>query len=139
MRYIINKYLKNSNRIEFVITNSCTGKCKHCSQGSHISNEPIYTHPAWLVSKSDDNAKTKEILKKFNSLGIEQSDGNFIFPSGNALKYLGSYFNDNAEQVNPYIENPSDMKTISFSANGDVLNENIYNNSILEIIEHYET
>lgn len=30
------------------------------------------------------------------------------------------------------------MKTIRFSANGDVLNENIYNNSILEIIEHYE-
>lgn len=141
MRYIINKYLKNLNRIEFVITNSCTGKCKHCSQDSHISNVPIHTHPAWLVSKSDDNAynaKTKEILKKFNSLGIEQSDGNIIFPSGNTLKYLGSYFNDNAEQINPYIENPRDMKTISFSANGDVLNENIYNNSILEIIEHYE-
>mgnify|MGYP004653534797 FL=1 len=248
----MNKYFKNLNRIEFVITNSCTGKCKHCSQGSHISNEhidadkavqavydicnnfnieslmtfggepllypetvckihaaakqmnikhrdiitngyfsknidriqqvagmlaksgvnniclsvdsfhqetipldyvtefakavlknnvPIYTHPAWLVSKSDDNAynsKTKEILEKFNSLGIEQSDGNVIFPSGNALKYLGSYFNDNAEQINPYIENPRDMKTISFSANGDVLNENIYNNSVLEIIEHYE-
>lgn len=82
MRYIINKYLKNLNRIKFVITNSCTGKCKHCSQGSHISNVPIYTHPVWLVSKSDDNAynaKTKEILKKFNSLGIEQSDGNIIF------------------------------------------------------------
>lgn len=66
MRYILNKYLKNLNRIKFVITNSCTGKCKHCSQGSHISNVPIYTHPVWLVSKSDDNAynaKTKEILK----------------------------------------------------------------------------
>ena len=42
----MNKYLKNLNRIEFVITNSCTGKCKHCSQGSHISNEHIDTDKA---------------------------------------------------------------------------------------------
>lgn len=32
----MNEYLKNLNRIEFVITDSCTGKCKHCSQGNHI-------------------------------------------------------------------------------------------------------
>lgn len=37
----MNKYLKNINRIEFVVTMACTGKCKHCSQGSHISNEHI--------------------------------------------------------------------------------------------------
>lgn len=37
----MNKYTKNINRIEFVITNSCTGKCKHCSQGEHVSNEHI--------------------------------------------------------------------------------------------------
>ncbi|MBE5950630.1 MAG: radical SAM protein [Lachnospiraceae bacterium] len=28
-------YLKNLNRIEFVITYACTGKCKHCSEGDH--------------------------------------------------------------------------------------------------------
>lgn len=26
------------NRIEFVITNACSGKCKHCSAGEHISS-----------------------------------------------------------------------------------------------------
>lgn len=31
----MNKYLKNLNRIEFVITYDCTGNCIHCSQGEH--------------------------------------------------------------------------------------------------------
>lgn len=31
-----NEYLKNLNKIEFVITYACTGKCKHCSEGDHI-------------------------------------------------------------------------------------------------------
>lgn len=31
----MNTYFKNLNRIEFVVTNSCTGRCKHCSQGEH--------------------------------------------------------------------------------------------------------
>ncbi|MCC8074241.1 MAG: 4Fe-4S cluster-binding domain-containing protein [Clostridiales bacterium] len=37
----MNKYLKNLNRIEFVVTTACSGKCKHCSQGDHISNDRI--------------------------------------------------------------------------------------------------
>ena len=37
----MNKYLKNLNRIEFVVTMACTGKCKHCSQGEHKSHENI--------------------------------------------------------------------------------------------------
>lgn len=37
----MNKYLKNLNRIEFVVTMACSGRCKHCSQGNHISNEHI--------------------------------------------------------------------------------------------------
>lgn len=35
---IMNEYLKNLNRIEFVVTMACTGRCKHCSEGEHISN-----------------------------------------------------------------------------------------------------
>lgn len=31
----MNKYVRNLNKIEFVITNACTGRCKHCSQGAH--------------------------------------------------------------------------------------------------------
>lgn len=37
----MNKYLKNLNRIEFVVTMACTGKCKHCSQGEHKSSDSI--------------------------------------------------------------------------------------------------
>ena len=248
----MNKYTKNINRIEFVITNSCTGKCKHCSQGEHVSNEhidtklavqtihdicndykidslmtfggepllypetvfeihsaakecgikyrelitngyfskkidriqqvaemlaksgtniiklsvdsfhqesipleivmefakeilktgvSIQTHPAWLISPNENNHfnnETKKILAEFNKIGIDQSDGNIIFASGNALKYFGEYFIDNKEIKNPYLENKKDIKTISFSANGNVLNGNIYKNIITDIINNYE-
>jgi len=33
----MNEYVKNLNRIEFVVTMACTGKCKHCSEGDHDS------------------------------------------------------------------------------------------------------
>ncbi len=33
----MNQYVKNLNRIEFVITYGCTGRCKHCSEGDHNS------------------------------------------------------------------------------------------------------
>ena len=248
----MNKYTKNINRIEFVITNSCTGKCKHCSQGEHVSNEhidtklavqavhdicndykidslmtfggepllypetvfeihsaakecgikyrelitngyfskkieriqqvaemlaksgtniiklsvdsfhqetipleivmefakeilktgvSIQTHPAWLISPNENNHfnnETKKILAEFNKIGIDQSDGNIIFASGNALKYFGEYFIDNKEIKNPYLENKKDIKTISFSANGNILNGNIYKNTITDIINNYE-
>ena len=100
----------------------------------------IHTHPAWLVSADDNNPynlKTRELLNEFCEMGIEQSSGNVIFPSGNALKYLGEYFDQDVEYDNPYRENPKDVKTISFSANGDVLCRNIYKDSILEIMGSY--
>lgn len=34
----MNAYLKNLNRIEFVVTEACTGRCKHCQNG-----EPVRT------------------------------------------------------------------------------------------------
>ena len=30
-----NQYVKNLNKIEFVVTYACTGRCKHCSEGEH--------------------------------------------------------------------------------------------------------
>lgn len=249
----MNYYLKHLNRLEFVITLACTGRCKHCSEGEHISSgvhidgdiavqairdvcdnykieslmtfggepllypevvckiheaakemnipqrdlitngffskdknrikevahmlaisgvqkillsadafhqetiplEPvkyfaecvkkegvsIKVHPAWLVSEQDENPyniKTNEILDEFTKMDIPVSKGNVIFPSGNALKYLGEYFDENKEYVNPYSEDPKDVRTISFSPNGNVLNGNIYKNSIMEIINTYE-
>ena len=32
-----NQYLKNLNKIEFVLTYACTGRCKHCSEGEHTA------------------------------------------------------------------------------------------------------
>ncbi len=32
-----NQYLENLNKIEFVVTYACTGRCKHCSEGKHTS------------------------------------------------------------------------------------------------------
>lgn len=34
----MNKYLKNLSKTEFVLTDACTGRCKHCSQGDHSTN-----------------------------------------------------------------------------------------------------
>ena len=31
----MNPYLKNLKKLEFVVTNACTGKCRHCSEGDH--------------------------------------------------------------------------------------------------------
>ena len=37
-----NQYLKNLNKVEFVLTYACTGRCKHCSEGEHTEcNERI--------------------------------------------------------------------------------------------------
>lgn len=249
----MNKYVENLNRIEFVITFACTGRCKHCSEGEHAGNgihidadtaekavrevaetyqidsvmtfggepllypETVYAvhlaakemniskrqlitngffskdsakiktvankliesgvndiclsvdafhqetiplepvkefaielkktgvrlcvHPAWLVSKEHNNPynkRTREIIAEFESLGILSSDGNVIFPRGNAIKYLSDYYDMSKEYENPYDENPEDIRAICFSPNGDVLDGNIYQTGILEILEKYE-
>lgn len=54
------------------------------------------------------------------------------------MKYLSEYFDEDKEYVNPYDEDPTDIRAISFSENGDVLNGNIYEKSIMEIIEEYK-
>lgn len=249
----MNTYLENLNRIEFVITWACTGRCKHCSEGDHISNGehidadvavqaiydicekyeikslmtfggepllhpevvcriheaarkmnilqrdlitngyfskderriaqvahmlaesgvngvmlsvdafhqetiplkpvkyfaecvkkeglPIRLGPAWLVSKEDDNpynVQTRKILREFEDLQIPVGKGNVIFPSGNAKKYLGEYFNANESYVNPYEDDPKDVQTVSFNPNGDVLGGNVYRQRVMEILEEYE-
>ncbi len=98
-------------------------------------------HPAWLVSEQDGNPynrKTKEILDEFIKTNVPVSSGNVIYPSGNALKYLGEYFDANKEYVNPYRENPKDVQTISFSPDGTVLNGNVNETCIMDILNSYE-
>ena len=33
-----NPYLRHLNKIEFVVTHACTGRCKHCSEGDHAAS-----------------------------------------------------------------------------------------------------
>ena len=247
----MNPYLKNLRKIEFVITNACTGRCKHCSEGDHTScgeridpfiaadavrkiaaeydiktvmnfggepllyadavyeimnaakelnipkrqvitngyfsknvdkiqevahhlaecgvNDlllsvdafhqetipletvrafaaeakkngiPIRLQPAWLVGPTNDNPynrKTREILNSFSEMDIPVNGGNIIFPEGNALKYLAEYFTDELPD-NPYIEDPRDVRCVSFSPTGDGLGGNVYEHDIMEIIKDY--
>ena len=69
---------------------------------------------------------------------VSVGSGNVIFPGGNAIKYLEKYFNENTNYSSPYEESPRDIRTISFSPNGDVLNGNIYKSGILDIIKEYK-
>lgn len=247
----MNKHLRNLKKIEFVITDACTGRCRHCSEGEHplcsghidadiaakavkdIASEysietvmafggepllypdavckimtvatelkipkrqvitngfftvcekkmsevahalaecgvndlllsadsfhqeyiplervkafalklkdegvPVKIQPAWLVSRNDTNPyneKTKEILNEMREAGFEENEGNVIFPEGNAVKFLSEYF-DQAAPVNPYVEDPTDIKCLSFSSDGSVLDGNIYECDIIKIIEGY--
>lgn len=104
------------------------------------SGIPIRLHPAWLVSPDDGNpynVRTREILRAFEGLRIPASSGNVVYPSGNALKYLREYFDADETGSSPYEEDPGDVRSISFSANGDVLNGNVYRTDILDIIRAY--
>ena len=247
----MNPYLKNLNKIEFVVTYACTGRCKHCSEGDHtncgehidpqiaadtvrkiaadydiktvmtfggepllytdavyaimtaakelnipkrqvITNGyfsknaekisevaeqlaaigvndlllsvdvfhqetipldvvkqfaadakacgiPIRLQPAWLVSATDDNpynVRTGEILDSFADMELPVGEGNVIFPEGNALKYLAEYFTDELPE-NPYVEDPCDVRCLSFEPNGNVLGGNVYEHDIMEIIRDY--
>ena len=247
----MNPYLKNLSKIEFVVTDACTGHCKHCSQGEHaargevinpqlaadavrkiaaayniktvmtfggepllcpdavceiiaaakacgvprrqvITNGcfsssaaqmqavasrlaacgvndlllsvdafhqetlpletvkafasaavsakiPVRLSPAWLVSNAHDNPynrRTREILEAFKSMNIPTCEGNVIFPEGNALRCFADYFAD-MRAINPYEENPRDVRCISFSPNGDVLDGNAYRRDIMEILKSY--
>lgn len=101
----------------------------------------IRVQPAWLVSADDDNPyniRTREILAEFYDMGISANRGNVIFPAGNALKYLGDYLIPQAENENPYWEDPTDVNAICLSANGDILGSNIYKKDISEILQSYK-
>ncbi|MBE6550897.1 MAG: radical SAM protein [Ruminococcaceae bacterium] len=100
---------------------------------------PIRIQPAWLVSISDDNSfnkKAREILEDFKDMGISANEGNIVFPEGNAKKYLSEYFSDTFP-VDPYKEDPLDVRCISFSPDGSVLDGNIYRCDIMDIIKNY--
>ena len=54
----MNRYVRNLNRIEFIVTMACTGKCRHCSEGDHAGftghmdadTADKYFRDLWLVA-----------------------------------------------------------------------------------------
>lgn len=117
------------------------------------SNIPsLRISPAWLTSEGDSNSsnvETKRILEEFKTMGIAISEGNNIFPAGNAIKYLGKYF-PKPETIDlsktcgemPYTSRPDRVSSISISSNGDVVIchfpiGNIYKDDILSILDSY--
>lgn len=248
----MNPYLKNLNKIEFVVTYACTGRCKHCSEGDHTScgerispdvaaeavrriaaeydirtvmtfggepllypdavcaimnaacemdvpkrqlitngyftknadtvfevaerlarcgvNDlllsvdafhqetipletvrlfaeallaqgiPVRLHPAWLIDAEHDDPydrRTREVLEALSDLDIPVGKGNIVFPKGNALIYLSDYFT-NEPPKDPYVEDPFDVRCVSFSPNGDVLCDNVCRRDIIDILENYD-
>lgn len=101
----------------------------------------IKVHPAWISGRGADNpydAETSRIVSEFESMGIAASQGNIIFPEGNAEKYLSEYFDTAKAYVNPYIENPEDIRTVSVDPDGSLFGQNIYQTDVLEILDSYE-
>lgn len=95
--------------------------------------------PAWLVSPTDENPynlRTRELLESFADIGMQENEGNIIFPEGNAKKYLSEYFAESAVE-NPYIEDPKNVKCVSFDPDGGVLHSNVYEEDIMDILAAY--
>lgn len=142
----MNPYLENLEKIEFVVTYACTGRCRHCSEGDHTAHGgaiacgiPLLLSPAWLVGETADNhynRKTRALLACFADRGIPVGAGNVILPSGNARRYLAEYFVGDIPE-NPYAEDPHNVRCVSFSPNGDVLGDNVYRRDIMEILSRY--
>lgn len=104
---------------------------------------PAELSPAWLVSREDDNPyniRTREILGQFSHLGIPTGQGNIIFPEGNACKYLAEYFDPDALTSSPYEDDPTDVRSVSFSPDGsvDLMNGNVYDTDIIELLKNYK-
>ena len=100
---------------------------------------PTRLQPAWLVSIDDQNPyneKTRAVLSAFSSLGIPVGEGNVVFPEGNALLHLGDYFLKNAP-INPYEEDPKNRRTLSVSADGELLGGNLNQKSLSCIVNEY--
>ncbi|MDE6598636.1 MAG: radical SAM protein, partial [Oscillospiraceae bacterium] len=61
-----NPYTKNLNRLEFMMTLACTGRCKHCSEGEHsASGEHIDGDAAARAVQSAAGIRKIESLMTF--------------------------------------------------------------------------
>ncbi len=107
---------------------------------NRISPSSVKVNPAWIKGRGAGNEydrRTAEIVSEFERRGVPCGKGNVIFPAGNALKYLSEYFEPGREYINPYEEDPKDLKTVSIEPDGSVLGGNILSQDILTILDNY--
>ena len=113
----------------------------------------VQLHPAWLVSKKDNNLhniRTCEILEFLsNKYSVKVSDGNYIIPSGSNKKNIGKYYGTKEIQMNrrcgeiPYTNSLERINSIRILPEGNVnicrgvTIGNIFNHNIREILESY--
>lgn len=99
----------------------------------------VRTQPAWLVSRNDKNpynVTTLELLLEFEALGITSGEGNVVFAQGNALKNLSEYFID-SDVKNPYVEDPCDVRCLSFDPDDTLFGKSVHDNTLADILEQY--
>ena len=116
------------------------GPVKAFARAAQAAGIPVRAHPAWLEGSGAENPydrRTAEILREFADMGFSASEGNVVFPSGNALKYLSEYFDPGDTPANPYAEDPADIHALCIGPDGGLLGGNIGQTDILEILEGY--
>lgn len=105
-----------------------------------ISGVTVKTNPAWISGRGADNpydAVTEKLVSEFEKMGVTSAKGNVIFPAGNAKKYLAEYFDPEKEYINPYEQDPHDVKSISIGPDGGIFGGNIYRTDIIKILDGY--
>ena len=75
----MNKYIKNLTKIEFAVTDACTGKCTHCSEGNH---KPFGEKIDPAIAANVVN----EITKVYNIQTVMAFGGNLFFTVMQFLK-----------------------------------------------------
>jgi MoaA/NifB/PqqE/SkfB family radical SAM enzyme len=85
----VNKYI-NLNRLEFVITNNCSGKCKHCSVENTSNNETIDQNVAVNI--------INEISKDYKISSIMTFGGEPLLYADTVCKIHETAFNNNIDK-----------------------------------------
>jgi hypothetical protein len=91
---------------------------------------------AFVLQSEVADEQNKKDVERFAALEIPVGEGNVVFPEGNAARYLAAYFTDSRPR-NPYEEDPWDVRCLSVSSNGDLLDGNLYRQDVLDILTQY--
>ena len=103
----MNQYLKNLNKIEFVVTYACTGRCKHCSEGDHtVCGERINPKIASDVVRKIEAEYNIKTVMTFGGEPLLYTDAVYaIMETAKELNIpkrqviTNGYFSKNAEEI----------------------------------------